>query len=393
MHPGARATSVAAPTNNASPARKAIQSTIANARVARWPVLRDPADVHLRALAIPTRLPSRVAALAIALAGAGLAACGQGARSLPATNVDAPVALPSSSATAGRALRARPGLMATVIGPRLAPYQASAGGLGGYHALVRLTNASAAPANVERFRVEFAATREGVAFPCREHRGGEARVREPKSLGPGESFLYKNATSTAGQRCSVATTSSRKCRSAISRPSSAAPSPSESSAPALRRRGHPYPGRPALHVALVGDMLVRGTTTAAWLKGAVSPVVVLTNAGGGMSALARCGSRGARAAEQRRRLNPLRGRGQGSRAPPGARVVCARPLGRSSVSLQPGRSHHISVPLKCGPAPDGDYRVEGYVVLGDGAIADGCPVGPLPLKVSRDPALVAPVAP
>lgn len=358
--------------------------------MARWPVLCDPADVHLRALAIPTRLPSRVAALAIALAAAGLAACGQGARSLPATNVDAPVALPSSSATAGRALRARPGLTATVIGPRLAPYQASAGGLGGYHALVRLTNASAAPANVERFRVEFAATREGVAFPCREHRGGEARVREPKSLGPGESFLYERdidcGTTLLGRYDVVAQVSFGDQPAEFGGAFSLEIVGSGASTP------RPYPGRPALHVALVGDMLVRGTTTAAWLKGAVSPVVVLTNAGGSPLLL------GAVRVVLGLRNNagvsiPCEGEGKGAEHLPGPASYALDLWAGAPFSLQPGRSHHISVPLKCGPAPDGDYRVEGYVVLGDGAIADGCPVGPLPLKVSRDPALVAPVAP
>lgn len=277
-------------------------------------------------------------------------------------------------------LRARPGVWVKVSGPRLAPFQKSAVGVGGYHATLRFTNAGEEPADLAGLTVAFTAIREGVSFPCREHVGGQPRVRETKTLRPGETAVFERdidcATTLLG-------------RYQVSASVGFQPGGPVESAGTFELEvvgsgsmvPRPYPGRPALHVALVGEALVSAMPDGAWHEGAYAPVVVLTNASpepillgavrvvltmrGAAGSLVRCEQEGAKAA--------------------GVDVWRSAPY-----SLEPGASQIVSVPMRCGPPAEGDYTVQGFVVLGDGPYEQGAPVGPLTLKITRDPALTVP---
>jgi hypothetical protein len=275
----------------------------------------------------------------------------------------------------GTPLRARPGIVARVTGPRIAPFQKSALGVGGYHATIKLTNTAALAVDVDDMGMTFSAARDGVPFPCREHPGGQPRVREPHQLLPGESFTYERdidcATTLLGRYEVTANVGFR----------GAAPEFAGSFPLDLVGGGasvpKPYPGRPALHVALAGESIVRGVPSAV----SYAPVVVLTND-----------------SPQPILLGAVRVVLTLSTAA-GARIGCQSENGKSNhvdvwknapYTLAPGASQVVSVPMRCAAPGDGDYRVDGFVVLGDGPIEEGAPVGPVPLKITQDPALTVP---
>jgi len=277
-------------------------------------------------------------------------------------------------------LRARPNVWVKVSGPRMAPFQKSAVGVGGYHATLRFTNAGTAPAELDGLVVAFTASREGVSFPCREHVGGQPRVRETKLLAPGE-------TATFERDIDCATTLLGRYLVSASVGFGAAATLESAGTFELEVVGsgsmvpRPYPGRPALHVALVGEALVKAMNDAAWREGAYAPVVVLTNASPEPILLGAV-----------RVVLTMRGAG-------GALVRCEREGTKAAgvdvwrnapYSLDPGASQVVSVPMRCGPPAEGDYTVQGFVVLGDGPYEEGAPVGPLPIKITSDPALTVP---
>ncbi len=282
---------------------------------------------------------------------------------------------------AGTPVRSRAGLTIAVSGPRVAPYQRSAAGLGGYHALVRLTNGGQAPIDVAKMKVQFAATRDGVSFPCQHH--AVMPQREPTVLGPGESHVYERDID-----CSTTLLGRYELSATVAFGSGAPESAgsfvvdvvgAQTSAP------RPYPGRPALHVALVGETLVRGMPAAAWRSGAFAPVVVVTNASQSPMTLG--------ALRVVLRMLDAHGREVACTNERGSRHVGASMVdvwGAAPLSLEPGRSHAVSVPMRCSVDGEGDFRVLGHVVLGDGPVEEGAPVGPLTVKVSRDPSLIVP---
>lgn len=279
----------------------------------------------------------------------------------------------------GAPLRGKPGIFAHVSGPRSAPFQQSAAGVGGVHASIRLTNTTGQPVDVRDLTVQFASTREGVSFPCVEHAGGQMRPREPALLRPNESFVFERDID-----CGTTLVGRYEVSASVGWGGSAVEFAGAFPLEVVGGPGapRPYPGRPALHVALVGDTVIKAMPLSAWREGAYAPSAVLTNASPSPILLGAV-----------RIVLVMKSKGGGPvpcEGESGSKVASLDTWKDAPQRLEPGVSKMVSVPIRCLPKGDGDYQIEGFLVLGDGPVEQGVPIGPLPLKITQDPGFTAP---
>lgn len=369
----------------------------------------------------------RRALAVLALASAGLpVACASTPSSSPSpsSTANAPEAVapvpvrqpppapkkPAVDVAADLPLASRPGLVAHLEAPSQVPYHQSAVGLGGYPVKVRLTNVGATPLDLSGLVIRFSVAREGVSFPCRLGRSRQAAIasadskgsgaaragtraaspplvrREPTRIEPAESVTFERevaclATVVGHYEMTVNVAFGNV-------PGDSAGAVSFDLVGDAATVPKPYPGRPSLYVALVGDPLVPVMSAARWREGAYAPVVVVTNAG---STPVELGSVQV----------SLSARTASGKPVPCADAAAAGGATRPGIELrkdgpsqlESGASYTVPVPLRCPAKSDGDYKVQGVVTLGGAPKAagpdNGVPVG-LSFKVSQDPALVTP---
>ncbi len=90
-----------------------------------------------------------------------------------------------------RVLARRPELQVELRGPKDARYDNVSFGLNGKHVNLTVKNIAETPQDVRGLQVAFTATRGGVPFPCQVRSGAETRIREPRTLQPGESYAFE----------------------------------------------------------------------------------------------------------------------------------------------------------------------------------------------------------
>jgi hypothetical protein len=261
---------------------------------------------------------------------------------------------------------------ASVRAPSRTAYVADALGIGGVMVEVQLTNTGSRPVAVDRFRVAFTATREGVRFPCKEHIGGAMSQREPASLAPGRSFVFQRDLD-----CSMPLPGHYDVDvyvafgdRADSEPSDLAGSFSLDVAEA-KNAPQPYPSRPGLYVAMTGPRATQPLTEVAWARGDYHVVVGLVN---GTNQPVPLGA-GKIAFLTYRQGSPLPCAGQATQV--------ALPD-----ELAPGAIHLVSAPVTCAPSSEGRYEIVGKLTLGKDV--EGVEIGRARINVRRDPLLFDP---
>ncbi len=248
-------------------------------------------------------------------------------------------------------------------------YHVDALGARGGSVSLSLANRGTRPVQVDHLRIELTATRSGVSFPCKSQVGPPQGYHEPRELGPGQSFLFERsiecemplpgrydiavygAVNDAGGRGSLIGQFALDVA-----PSAAAP--------------RPYPSRPGLYVAMVGEHSTRPLSPEAWARGDYHVVLAVVN---GSNQPARVDSA---------RLGLLTYR-KGSPLPCSGQ---AEPI-RLPVELLPGSTSIVRLPLSCAPSEEGQYEIVGRVVFGG---AEEIEVGRVSLRVTRAPILFDP---
>jgi hypothetical protein len=231
---------------------------------------------------------------------------------------------------------------------------------------VRLANRGTTAVEVGLLRVEFSATRNGVSFPCKKYVGAPVGSREPRVLAPGQSLRVERDLDCMmplpghyDVSVYIGLTAEPENRDASV---GAFTLDVESKGPAPR----PYPSRPGLYVAMVGDRAARPLSQEAWARGDYHVVLAVVN---GSNRPVRVGSG---------RLAFLTYR-KGSRLPcSGQAASLVLPA-----ELAPGAMSTVREPLACAPSEEGQYEVIGRLTFGDPT--EEVEVGRVSLKVTRYP--------
>jgi hypothetical protein len=273
----------------------------------------------------------------------------------------------------GARLPSHPELQAAVHAPARAPYDPNALGPAGRTIAVALTNRGTQTVAIGELRASFTASRDGVAFPCREHIGGSPRNREPSALPPGHSFTFERDLDCTmplpGQYdVKVFLRLGRDDAALPQEPAGAFVLELFATSP---RVPHPFPSRRGLYALMTGNRRTPPLSADEWKRGDYHVVVALINAG---TQTVRVGA-GKLAFQVCRQ---------------GAKTLCtgqaeAVPLPNE---LGAGAVHVVQAPIAGAPSAEGRYEIVGRLSLGDGG--DDVEIGRIPLHVSGDPSLYAP---
>lgn len=297
---------------------------------------------------------------------------------VPPEMAPVPEPIPIAGAGAGAGTRlvgaSAQDLVATVEGPRRAPYEPDALGFGGGAVTVRMTNVGANTLALRPIRFSFSASREGVSFPCREHVGGSVRVREPATLAPKQAFVFARdidcALSLPGAYdirvfAQVGDAASRGVRAS-------------DQVGAFRfeletgpRVPRPYPAREGLHAMMTGGRLTRPLHADAWARGDYHVLVAVMNA----SKVPVAVGAGRVAFLTYRAGSSLPCSGQAE-------------LVRFPDRLAPGALHVVRAPVACAPSVEGQYEIVGRLTLDD--VGEELEIGRIALTVSGNPLLFEP---
>jgi hypothetical protein len=257
-----------------------------------------------------------------------------------------------------------------VRAPSRVPYDATALGLGGHAVAIRLTNPGTEPVRVDRLRVAFTATREGVAFRCKEHVGGSMQTREPASLRGGETFTFErdlDCTMPLPGHYDVSAAWQLSDRDRTG-------SLGTFSIDLVAGKGNlpvPYPARAGLHALMIGNRETRPLTDDAWARGDYRVVLALIN--GGRQPVEVGPGRLAFLVYKEGSPLPCSGQAEDVALP---------------AALAPGAVHVVRAPVACAPSEEGRYRIIGRFSLV--AVGDEIDIGRIPLRVTRDPRLFTP---
>ncbi len=258
------------------------------------------------------------------------------------------------------------GLTFEVRGPKSAPYDAPSLGAGaGRTIALRIVNDSSRPASLARLAIGFAATRDGVAFPCVE---GEsiANERLPASVGPHASIEIDRTIACTTPlpgiyEIDVFTHDTR------TGPRHVGHVQLELVAGAHAPRALEH----GLSATLLGAKRTPPLSERAWNEGDYHVVLALINGGP--------------------RAVPL---GPASLSflvyKKGSPYPCqseAKPLALPA-ELAPGSVYTESLPISCAPSEEGAYEVSGRFRLDDGGEVE---IGRFALRVTRDPLLFTPL--
>lgn len=281
-------------------------------------------------------------------------------------------AQPIEAAAPGRSLASRPAVHAWITAPATVPYLPVAGGLGGHHIRLHLANTGRVAVPVPRPHVTFAATRNGVPFPCKHDDVDAIHDREPAQLEPGGAFTYERDID-----CALTVTGRYDVSAWLRFAGEAAPGEAIGTFP-LEIVGnghgvpHPIAGRPLLYAGIAGETTVHPMPPDAWRRGDYHVVVFLVNTGPTPVVIA-----------------PLHASLRvTSKARP---IACAPELTEAraaGVTLRPGHAYTIPVALRCALALQGEYEIAGLVMIGDAEGTAPLEIGRMRLRVTESTELL-----
>jgi hypothetical protein len=257
-------------------------------------------------------------------------------------------------------------------GPTRLDYDPRSLGVAGQFVAIRIENAGTWRLPVGHLHAAFAATREGVAFPCNAHAAKLTGAIEPSELGPGQAFTFERLLDCtmplpghydvqvqlhAGDRESA---DPREVRPSFFVGSFGVDvAAAEGSAP------RPIPGHVGLYALMIGAPSAPPMTSDAWTKGGYRVTVVLVN--GSDRPVTVGPARMAMLVFKRGESLPCTGRQENLDEP---------------ATLAPGSIHLARLPVSCAPASEGQYEIVGRLVLGAGPEVE---IGHVGLLVTASP--------
>lgn len=294
--------------------------------------------------------------------------CTPAPRGTPLSIPEMPASPPSGD---GVPLAHEPDLHASLDAPSRAPYLIEALGVGEQTVSLRLTNDGARTVHLARPRVAFEATREGVSFPCNDHRQTTVNDREPTYLAPGQSFVFERNLG-----CSMPLPGRYEVRVYVAltdEPMDRGDLAGVFSLEALGRSvaPRPYPSRPGLYVVMTGNRATPPLPPEAWARGDYHVVVAVVN---GSDRPVPVGS----------------GRLAFSTYKVGSPLPCSGHAERLGFpeQLAPGSVSVLQAPVACAPAEEGRYEIVGRLTFGEAGTETE--IGRIKLTVSRNPLLFSP---
>jgi hypothetical protein len=270
----------------------------------------------------------------------------------------------------GAALGREPAVRALLKAPPRAPYVAEALGAAGQSVSIELANAGPSPVNVARLSADFAATRDGVPFPCKKRVGASMGRHEPATLAPGQAFVFErdlDCTMPLPGRYDIAVYVT--FGDADEPPDLVGRFALEVEDHALAPR--PYPTRPGLYVAMVGDRATRPLSREAWARGDYHVVLAVVNGS----------ARPVPVGPARLSFTTYR---------KGSTLPCSGQAESVDLpdELAPGAMYVMQKAVACAPSEQGQYEIVGHLTFGKSS--DEIEVGRVSLKVTLDPFLFTP---
>ncbi len=262
----------------------------------------------------------------------------------------------------------------TLRAPGRATYNPEALGLGGQFVVIRLENLGPRAVWIAPLRVAFSAWREGVAFPCQDHVGGSARVREPSWLSPGQSFAFERDID-----CMLPLPGTYEITVSARLGDAPVDPAAQGLAGSFRLELEPghrspraLPSRAGLFAVMTGSRATRPMSPEAWARGDYQVLVAVINASTRPVAL----GPGRLAFLVYRKGSPLPCSGQ------------AAPIALPQVLL-PGTTRVVRAPVACAPSSEGQYEIVGQLSLDEAG--EPVEIGRIGLLVTSDPRLYAPL--
>jgi hypothetical protein len=265
-------------------------------------------------------------------------------------------------------------LRASVRAPARVDYDPRSLGIAGQFVAIRVENAGDASVSVTHLHASFAATRDGVAFPCNAHVGVTTGAVEPSHLDPGRSFTFErllDCTMPLPGRYDVRAwihvapdeSRGREARAGVFLGSFQVDvTATAGNAP------RPLPSRPGLYALMTGAPTAAPMTSSAWAKGGYQVVVALINGSGTSAPVGP--AHVSLLVFKRGEALPCKGREEQLWEPP---------------SLPPGAMHVVRVPVTCAPAGEGRYDIVGRFALAGGAEVE---IGRVGLLVTQSPEIL-----
>jgi hypothetical protein len=237
--------------------------------------------------------------------------------------------------------------------------------------VVELTNTGEDAVPLGTVWLTYAATRDGVTFPCVAGPGAADGARAPASLRPHQSIAFErqvDCTLTLPGVYEIQAFMGNGSDEATREPIGRFPLTVD----ATNRAPQRLQARPGLFATMTGATVTAPLSPAAWARGDYHVVVVIIN--GGRVPVRVGGAHLALVVNKRGSPLPCAGESQ--------RITFPDPIG-------PGATATATAPLVCAPSVEGDYEIIGRLGLDDAK--EETDIGRLGLTVTRDPLRIVPV--
>jgi hypothetical protein len=281
----------------------------------------------------------------------------------------------AASRTDGVALEMHPGFRVVVDGPRSAHYDMSTFGPSRRSLSIRLINGSEHPIDITDVGAQLAVTWNGVVFPCPNHPRTTASGHNPSSLPPGESYTFERDVD-----CTMPLPGQYDVRVYITfkQPSDQAPAELADHFTFDVMQGihapRPYPSRPGLYIAMVGDTVARPLPPEDWARGDYHVVLGIINGSAHSILLGPV------------KLSFLTYKGMSSLPCSGQAESLPFPE-----EITSGTILTATAPVTCAPSEEGAYEIVGRFALASGG--PEIEIGRIDLAVTSDPLLFTPGGP
>lgn len=264
------------------------------------------------------------------------------------------------------------GIRTTVQGPAKVTYDPRSLGAPGASVRIHVENVSSETVTVAPLRATFRTSRRGVAFPCTEVGRSTSPSREPLFLQPGQSFDYERPLS-----CSMPLPGAYDVRVYVHFANKET-MPQESGhfslelASGAANGPQPYPGVDGLFVLMTGAHTTRPLSSEEWARGDYQVLLAFVN--GGPHPVSVGPGHIAFLVYKHGTALPCSGQEAAISAPE---------------ELKPGTMHIARTPVACAPSDEGNYSIVGRLKVD--RIGTELVVGKIPLRVSGDPRVLAPM--
>jgi hypothetical protein len=262
---------------------------------------------------------------------------------------------------------------ATIRAPERAPYDPTTLHAEPHPIVVRLTNSSGQPAPVGSLRISYSAVRDGVSYPCPEGHDLTARVHEPSSLAPGQSFDFERDIS-----CTLPLPGSYEI-GVLARVGEEGQEARSIGSFSLfvdegRVSPRPFASKPGLFAMMTGGSATQPWSPEDWARGAYRVTVAVIN-----------GSREPIHVGPARLAFAVYKKGSALACSGNAESVAL------PESVAPGATHTVLVPLACAPSEQGSYEIVGRLALE--STGEEQEAGRMGLEVTGNPLVFTPVPP